>query len=773
MGDGIDPPNHKGFLYRVRYALRLRISAKIFIYFLGVALIPLIVLSIILVNVAHSQLSRDASAKQMAIANDLSHRVDNYFANDLNPLAFVARLYSTHTLSDDQMNQSLIALFNQNSTLEQITLLTPSGGNLTLTMSGGIVKTTKSGSGPAVSSALAFLQNKQFFSSVGRDDNNYPQVAVGVPILKKYGAPSTGLFASESGPTSNISGAVVGYYNVSDLWASVLSTTIGKGGYAYVVDTAGSLVAHPDKQFTDSHRQVGSVQAVQEFLHGNNVSTHETTSETGQDVISTVHKSLNGWAVVVEEPVSSINADINSYLQLATIVDLIVMFLTIIAGVFFSRQLINPIRQLSIGARRMEHGIFDHKIEVKTKDEFRELAGSFNSMALSIKKLISDLQANNLRLRIEQIKLNNIISSVSDGVIAVNSKGEILSVNPPAAVLVHQSPKNLEGKRLMDEFAWEHDEKRFMPDLEQGGIYHYADLMLKRGDGIVYLDLIVAVLSHQDSDVAAIITIQDKTESRELSFMKLDFVAIAAHELRTPLTVVRGYLDMLNTGSAVRELSIFNLENLSKATVGADQLRELINKLLNIARIERGDMEIFPEKLNLSKLVADNVDEHKSAAAQREQVIGFNSSSNSIVYAPADSASIVEVLNNLIGNAIKYTGKGGRIRVNLIVNGGTVRVEVKDNGPGVPDDLRDRLFTKFYRAERSLIAGTRGTGLGLFISKTIIELQDGTIGIEPDRGDGSTFYFTLPIYNAARDDELIAKKTSGGIRGWFKKRPTS
>lgn len=449
--------------------------------------------------------------------------------------------------------------------------------------------------------------------------------------------------------------------------------------------------------------------------------------------------------------------------------------LSVIFGIFFSRQLIRPLRELSLGAKRMEHGDFSQPIKVKSSDELQELADTFNGMANGIRKLISDLKLNNMRLKFEQIKLNNIISSVSDGVIAVNTDGKIVSINPPAALLIDKNPADIEGKLLTELFKFDHDGELFTPDIINGGIYRYTDLSLNQGNSIAYLDMMVAVLDHQDSDVAAIITLHDQTASRELSFMKLDFVAIAAHELRTPLTVVRGYLDMLNTGSASKELSIFNLEQLAKATEGADQLRALINKLLNIARIERGDMEIFIEKLNLSKLVHENVSNHMSMAAAKEQKISYKATTDSAVYVPADSASILEVVNNLIGNAIKYTGKGGKVKVNLIVekDKDQVRVEVIDNGPGIPEDLRDRLFTKFYRAERSLISGTRGTGLGLFISKTIIELQNGTIGIEPDTGDGSTFYFTLPLYNPDRDDEQIAKKSSGGIRGWFKKRPNS
>lgn len=768
MSAGNNATLGRSLLLKIKRAFRLKISTKILIYFLYMTLIPLTSVSFVLVNEASKQLLQDASVKQQAVANDLARRVDNYLANDINQLELIARIYSTKTFSSVQIDQSIATMFKQNATLKQVTLMTPNGVQRTYSMQSGKLSVQDSPLDLINSQALDFMIGKSYINDVGRTDDKLPQVTIGIPILKDYGPPTNNLISTPKGTKGNIIGALAGTYDISDLWTNVLATKIGEGGYAYVVAN-GNLVAHPDQKFLAAHTDMSDVQAVRQFLN-KSLQTQQTESETGQDVISTPRRTMTDWAVIVQEPVTSIYAGINSYLQLSIIIGVTAILLTGVVAIFFSRQLIRPIRELSLGAKRMEAGNFNEEIKVKTKDELQDLADTFNGMAKSINKLIDDLRTNNLRLKVEQIKLNNIISSVSDGVIAINGKGEILSINPPAAKLIGQTPSELEGKLLSDAFDWEHDGKPFAVDINLGGIYHYTDLTLSREGDVKYMDVMVAVLEHQNSDVAGIITIHDQTESRELNFMKLDFVAIAAHELRTPLTVVRGYLDILNS-NASQEMSIYNLENLQKAIVGADQLRALINKLLNIARIERGDMEIFLEKLNLSKLVSENVEQHKSVAAQNEQSLKYHANTDSNVYVPADSASIVEVLNNLIGNALKYTGKNGKIRVNLITEKDMVRVEVCDNGPGIPDELRERLFTKFYRAERSLIAGTRGTGLGLFISKTIIELQNGTIGIEPDTGDGSKFYFTLPLYDADRDDEQIAKKTSGGVRGWFKKHP--
>lgn len=755
---------------------RLKISSKVLLYFLLVSLLPLVVANFILVSSANTQLLKAAGSKQQAVATDLTERVSNYLNERANSLRYQALLYAGGQ-SQTTTEQNLAALFHQDKDLRRLSVLDSQGNSQVVYDFNGLVPTRLNESGTDGFKSVYFLNGKTYISSVTYSVNNVPNITIAVPVFssdftKHLNNLSQANFGSYTKP-EDIKGVLVAHYDTSDLWQSVLSTKIGDGGYAYVVDGLGNLIAHPDAQFLAQHQKLADVQAVRSFINGD-LATKKTSSETGQNVISTARTIPNsGWAVVVEEPVSSIYASNNAYIKLAATIGVVAIVLSVLMSIFFRKQLVVPIQKLTRGAKRLGKGHFDQKIDLKSKDELQDLADTFNKMADDINSLINDLKANNEGLSIEQTKLNNIISSVSDGIIALDKRARLVSINPPAAKLVGRSEQDLIGERLSDIFLWEHNGVRFMPDLSKPGLTHYADLVLAFGGKVTYLDLNVSVTDSPQSDVAAIITVHDQTQSRELDFMKLDFVAIAAHELRTPLTVVNGYLDMLNQ-SVKKKLSIQDIENLQKAIVGSNQLRDLINKLLNIARIERGEMDLIAEKLDLHRLVQDNVNEHKTAANQREQIIAFQTDIEGPAYVPADPASIVEVLNNLQGNAIKFTGKGGKIMVTLTKANGQYRVEVADNGPGIPENLRKNLFSKFYRAERSLISGTRGTGLGLFISKTIIELQHGTIGIEPDSGKGSTFFFSLPVYDPAKHDTLVSKeKGNGKIRGWFKKRPHS
>jgi two-component system sensor histidine kinase VicK len=728
---------------------RSKISAKVISYFLIVAIIPVVVVSFILTNQTYNLLTDAANNKQQALAAGASQTVDQYIEHSTNQVKLIASLY---ILDPAQINQSLQALFLQSPSLQKLELRTIDGKKQTAIRKDGSVDSTLSRI-ESDDNMLDLLKSKPTSLAITRDNNNLPLITYSQAIIRQS--------------DGKLIGGITGFFNAAIGLKSLLPGS-DAAAYAYVVDDQGNLVYHPDSIFLSTHTDLKTTDAVSNFLN-NNLRTAQTASETKVAVLSSIHQTANGWGVIAQQPLSTLYGSIYTYEQSAATLAIGTIGIAILVGLYFSRRITRPIKKLSVGARRLMQNDLTQRIDINTKDELQELADMFNSLGINISELVNNLRTNNDNLSVEQSKLRSIINNVNDGVVAVNSRGEIVSINPPAAKLVNQIPYALKGKLITDVFPWTQDGSPFKLDLIDAGIHNYKDISLAKGELISYLDLMVEVLERRDSDVAAIVTIHDQTASRELNFMKLDFVAIAAHELRTPLTVIAGYLDMLNT-EAIRELSVLNLESLQKAIVGTNQLRELINKLLNIARIERGDMEIFIEKLNITQLVSRNVEQHQAVAAQKLQTLVYSTSARGAVYVPADTASIVEVLNNLIGNALKYTPKNGKITVTVFVRDTDVRVEVADNGPGIPDEMRDKLFSKFYRAERSIINGTKGTGLGLFISRTIIDLQRGTIGVEPDRGNGSKFFFTLPIYNADTDDELVAKNISGGIHGWFKKR---
>lgn len=726
-----------------------KVSVKIAWRFLAIAIIPLVVIGFVLVQAASGSLRSEAEANQQTYATDRAYRVDTYLDTAAGQLSYAAGLIANNPQA---LDQSLSLLFKKNPDLAKAEVL----------LAGGKVRTaTLEGNEPSLSSsrtesdntALDALVGKQRVLTISRNNANMPRVGITLPILDA---------------TGKLIGSITGSFDIADSWKAMLPEQKSGGTYAYVIDGKGALVYHPDKNLLSLHPNLSDVGAVRDFM-GNTLRTRQTDSEEKHAVLSTARSTKAGLGVIAEQPIEQAYESFYEFIELAILAILIALLVAIAFALAFAKRTASPIKKVAAGARSLAAGTLTKRLTLKTNDELQETIDILNDIGSNMSQLVGKLESSNRNLMLEQSELHSIINNVNDGVIAVDARGEIVSINASALRLMPAISYDVRGKLITEIFPWTRDGSPLQLDFVTAGVRVYDNIVLAKDETVSYLDLNVEVVDRDKNNVAAIITIHDQTASRELSFMKLDFVAIATHELRTPLTVIMGYLDMLNR-EADKELSAENVENLKRAITGAQQLRELISKLLNIARIERGDMEIFLDKLNVTQLAKQNVEEHQQIAAQKNQSLVYTANTDTDVYAPADTTSIAEVLNNLIGNALKYTPRGGQVRVHVTVNTTDLRVEVTDNGPGIPEEMRANLFSKFYRAERSMIAGTRGTGLGLFISKTIIELQNGTIGVTANSGDGSTFYFTLPIYQADRDDALIEKNISRGKHGWFKKR---
>jgi two-component system sensor histidine kinase VicK len=457
------------------------------------------------------------------------------------------------------------------------------------------------------------------------------------------------------------------------------------------------------------------------------------------------------------------------YFSYGLVIVVTALIATVVSGFVYKRRLVKTISIMASGASRIGRGDFQYKLALKKNDELQELANSFNSMGDSLEAFVRDLQKRNKNLTTERQKQDSILSSVSDGIIAVNRNHEIRLANAPAAALIGKTPEDITGTPLQAAFPFLRANQSFILDTSKAGSFHYDNLVLRDGDKELFLELSVAV-APPTSEITAILTVHDVTASRELEIMKLDFVAIAAHELRTPLTVVRGYLDLIINSPEIAKLTVMNIEYLQRTKSGVTQLAELINNILNVSRIERNSLQIALAKIDLALVLKQATDQQRVTAELRHQKLTYERPPEK-VFVVADASAITEVVNNLVSNAIKYTPENGSVTVRLTQDGDFARVADIENGRCIPEASKPRLFTKFYRVENSLTTGNRGTGRGLYICKSIVELHHGMIDVMSKLGAGSTFYFTLPLYDHEKHVELTAQtKELGGIHGWFPKR---
>lgn len=236
----------------------------------------------------------------------------------------------------------------------------------------------------------------------------------------------------------------------------------------------------------------------------------------------------------------------------------------------------------------------------------------------------------------------------------------------------------------------------------------------------------------------------NKNSSTGSEEKQIDIVSIAAHEFRTYLTNIINYLSVLSEESKTKldpEEQVF----LDRAFINAQQLSCLVDNLLNMSRLERGVFNSNPQPMDWQKNLNQVVENNRLQASQKNITLELTPPSQPLPKVLADLVKINEVLNNLITNAINYNQAGGWIKVKARVEGNEVITSISDNGIGIPQEALPRLFTKFFRVTKTPDQRGKGTGLGLYISKSIIDLHHGKIWAQSEEGKGSTFYFSLPI----------------------------
>jgi PAS domain S-box-containing protein len=432
------------------------------------------------------------------------------------------------------------------------------------------------------------------------------------------------------------------------------------------------------------------------------------------------------------------------------------MVIVLIPSVVIGRLLTLPITQhlsqLRRGAEQIEHGDYQSRVAVANEDEFADLARAFNHMADVIASRESDLRTQNQVLASLNHRFESVLNAANDGIAMLDRSGHFVLINRrfgellgarPEAILHHMADDA--HPALLERLA--HLSSRLaalLPSDTQGVA---EEIIALDGPDPRFLQFYTAPVQGEDGreTIGRIVALRDVTRERELDKMKTDFISVVSHELRTPLTSIKGYTDLLLSG-ATGELTDLQSEFLGIIQGSTTRLSNLINDILDISRIESGSIALRHESIDYRRIVSDTLRLMKAAADEKQISVDASLPEN-IPAVRGDADKVTQVLTNLVSNAIKYTPEGGWVKVSLEVAGeASVTTCVADSGIGVAPEDQKKLFQKFFRADNTSTREAGGTGLGLVIAKTIIELLGGAIWVESDPGRGSRFYFTLPIY---------------------------
>ncbi len=366
----------------------------------------------------------------------------------------------------------------------------------------------------------------------------------------------------------------------------------------------------------------------------------------------------------------------------------------------------------------------------------------------------------------EKKKADVIVNAIDDGVVLVDAQNIIKTFNPAAEGLSgwdREEAQEIDYRsvlKLVDGHGQlvEDSAHPFYRAFQSGKTVRDNNLSIVRRDNRqIAVDVSATPIIGADGSVnGAVAVLRNVDEQRRQEQQRADFISTASHEMRTPVAAIEGYL-ALALNENVSQIDAKARSYLEKAHSSTKHLGQLFQDLLTSAKAEDGRLISHPQKLNLSDFVEKLIEDLRFTAAKKNLKLELKTSANDsqntkttilpLYFVWADPDRLREVITNLFDNAVKYTDEG-KITVSITGNDTVVQLAVADTGPGIPREDLPHLFQKFYRVDNSATRTVGGTGLGLFISKKIIDLYNGQIWAESDLGQGSTFYINLPRINS-------------------------
>jgi signal transduction histidine kinase len=255
----------------------------------------------------------------------------------------------------------------------------------------------------------------------------------------------------------------------------------------------------------------------------------------------------------------------------------------------------------------------------------------------------------------------------------------------------------------------------------------------------------------------AVIVFNDISEEKRLDDSKTSFISVASHQLRTPLSAIRWYVETLLLGDAGK-LTDKQSGLLDEIAKSSKRMSNLINSLLQIARVEMGRLKIDPVEVDLRGLTKTVYDLHKDTADAAGKTVNIRTKPAKLPTIKLDKDVIWQIISNLISNGLRYSSDGGVVDISIELKEGFIEYSVRDSGIGIPDEQKSRIFDKFFRATNAISKAPEGSGLGLFLVKSFVEDWGGKVWFESEVNKGSTFYFTIPLNGmTAREGEVGLK----------------
>ena len=501
----------------------------------------------------------------------------------------------------------------------------------------------------------------------------------------------------------------------------------------------------------DNHLKRPEVQDALQFGKGIRDRYSDTTQTEFRYYAMPIYRDAGTQASPAEErtligicrvalPMEAVNTAIDNLRRIVLLASVAGLTLAIVFSIFSTKIITKPIEKLTQMTQSVAAGKIDSRVPVDSKNELGQLSRNFNLMTDRVQEQIDKISE-------EHRRLETILTDMGEGVLLVNGVFEITYANPMAISML-SLPDVYVGKALI--------EINRIPEL------HTLLQAAEQTETVAFAEIRLGNLTEPEAEVTVVpvstgeeyvIVIHDVTKERQLERIRADFVANVSHELRTPLTTIQGYAETLLNEDTPRSKT--SEQFIVKILNHSSRLSRLVSELLELSRLESGDVELKRTRCHLNTFHAPILEVFEPILEASELVLKWEVPED-LPAVSVDQQLFMQVLANLIDNAIKYTPDGGRITVSgevrtseafegTNITSKEIIVHVQDTGIGIPMESQPRVFERFYRVDKGRAREMGGTGLGLAITKHIVLRHNGRIWLESTLGEGSVFHVAIPL----------------------------
>lgn len=505
-----------------------------------------------------------------------------------------------------------------------------------------------------------------------------------------------------------------------------------------VVDEKGIVLATTD---VSGKSAIGKKNDYQELDDFTIKSMKVADKDTHSRVLINVHpiQSMTGdtvlGALYVKSDIEDQYQQIKNIAVIFVTASLLAVGISMVVAILIAHSITQPIGEMREQALRIAKGDYSRKVTVHGKDELGQLAVTFNQLAEQIEETQDAMES-------ERNRLNSVLSHMSDGVVATDRRGKVITINDMALSLLGISKEAAIGQNILNLLDIEKDYtlRKILESTEE--------LLIERNESNYGDNKIIRVefsmIRRESGFISGLVAVMhDVTEQEQNERDRREFVSNVSHELRTPLTSMRSYIETLSEGAwQDQEMAPRFLKITLDET---DRMIRMINDLLDLSRMDNDNLKLNIEMVNFNELVNFVLDRFDVIIANSEKKYRIvREFTQRPLFVEVDTDRMIQVIDNIMNNAIKYSPDGGKITVHLMETHNNVILSITDQGLGIPKKDISRIFERFYRVDKARARKQGGTGLGLAISKEVVKALGGTIWATSIENYGSTFYISLP-----------------------------